>query len=147
MPILKKRKRRGGRRRYRIPVSILLLRKRKSCPFKEAGVERIDYKDVDLLKQYVTEGGKIVPIGGGGVFGRGGLAELGGEVLEQDGFALGHDDGALDGVLKFAHVAGPVVGLKPGKGLGLEGLGLLGVGRVFGEEVVDELGNVVEAFA
>ena len=61
MPILKKRNRRGGRRRYRIPVSILLLRKRKSCPFKEAGVERIDYKDVDLLKQYVTEGGKIVP--------------------------------------------------------------------------------------
>ena len=61
MPIQKKRKRRGGRRRFRIPVSVLLRRKHKTCPFKQAGVERIDYKDVDLLKQYVTEGGKIVP--------------------------------------------------------------------------------------
>lgn len=61
MPIQKKRKRRGGRRRLRIPISVLLRRKRKTCPFKEAGVERIDYKDVDLLKQYITEGGKIVP--------------------------------------------------------------------------------------
>ena len=61
MPIQKKRKRRGGRRRFRIPVSVLLRGKRKTCPFKQAGVERIDYKDVDLLKQYVTEGGKIVP--------------------------------------------------------------------------------------
>jgi len=60
MPI-KKRKRRGGRRRFRIPVSVILLRKRKTCPFKEAGAERIDYKDVELLKQYITEGGKIVP--------------------------------------------------------------------------------------
>lgn len=48
-------------RRNRIPASILLRRKRKSCPFKEAGITRIDYKDVELLKPYVTEGGKIVP--------------------------------------------------------------------------------------
>ena len=48
-------------RRTRIPESILLRRKRKSCPFTEAGISRIDYKDVELLKSYITEGGKIVP--------------------------------------------------------------------------------------
>ena len=31
------------------------------CPFKEAGIDRIDYKDVELLKDYVTQGGKIIP--------------------------------------------------------------------------------------
>ena len=48
-------------RRNRIPASILLRRKRKTCPFTEAGINRIDYKDVELLKPYITEGGKIVP--------------------------------------------------------------------------------------
>ncbi|MDP6331798.1 MAG: 30S ribosomal protein S18 [SAR324 cluster bacterium] len=58
--MLKKRKR-SHLRRKRIPTSILLRSKRKVCPFKEAGIERIDYKDVELLKSYVTEGGKIIP--------------------------------------------------------------------------------------
>ena len=31
------------------------------CPFKEAGIDRLDYKDVELLKDYVTQGGKIIP--------------------------------------------------------------------------------------
>ena len=48
-------------RRNRIPASILSRRKQKSCPFKEAGITRIDYKDVEMLKPYITEGGKIVP--------------------------------------------------------------------------------------
>ena len=56
--MLKKRKR-SHLRRKRIPTSILLRSKRKLCPFKEAGIDRIDYKDVELLKSYVTEGGKI----------------------------------------------------------------------------------------
>jgi small subunit ribosomal protein S18 len=43
------------RRRKVIP------RKRKFCPFKEAGIRTINYKDVDLLKDYVTDAGKIVP--------------------------------------------------------------------------------------
>jgi small subunit ribosomal protein S18 len=55
------RKRKAPRRRHRIPTSVLLRRKRKTCPFNDAGVDRIDYKDVDLLKDYVTEGGKIIP--------------------------------------------------------------------------------------
>ena len=58
--MLKKRKR-SHLRRKRIPTSILLRSKRKVCPFKEAGIDRIDYKDVELLKSYVTEGGKIIP--------------------------------------------------------------------------------------
>ncbi len=55
------RKGKSPRRRHRIPASVLLKRKRKTCPFNDAGVDRIDYKDVDLLKDYITEGGKIVP--------------------------------------------------------------------------------------
>ena len=58
--MLKKRKRSHVHRK-RIPTSILLRSKRKICPIKESGIERIDYKDVELLKNYVTEGGKIIP--------------------------------------------------------------------------------------
>jgi len=58
--MLKKRKRSHVHRK-RIPTSILLRSKRKICPIKEAGIEQIDYKDVELLKSYVTEGGKIIP--------------------------------------------------------------------------------------
>lgn len=36
-------------------------RKRKSCPFTAAGVKSIDYKDVELLEQFITERGKILP--------------------------------------------------------------------------------------
>lgn len=36
-------------------------RKRKFCPFKEAGIQIINYKDIDLLKDYITECGKIIP--------------------------------------------------------------------------------------
>ncbi|MEX0584668.1 MAG: 30S ribosomal protein S18 [Natronospirillum sp.] len=36
-------------------------RRRKFCRFTAEGVVEIDYKDVDTLKGYVTETGKIVP--------------------------------------------------------------------------------------
>ncbi len=36
-------------------------RRRKFCRFTAEGVEEIDYKDIDTLKSYVTETGKIVP--------------------------------------------------------------------------------------
>lgn len=36
-------------------------RRRKYCKFTAEGVKEIDYKDIDTLKQYVTETGKIVP--------------------------------------------------------------------------------------
>jgi small subunit ribosomal protein S18 len=36
-------------------------RRRKFCKFTAEGIEEIDYKDINLLRQYVTETGKIVP--------------------------------------------------------------------------------------
>ena len=36
-------------------------RRRKFCRFTAEGVSEIDYKDIDTLKGYVTEIGKIVP--------------------------------------------------------------------------------------
>ena len=33
----------------------------KKCPFVSAGWKTIDYKDVDTLKKFVTERGKILP--------------------------------------------------------------------------------------
>ncbi len=36
-------------------------RRRKFCRFTAEGVSYIDYKDVDLLKQYIGDNGKIVP--------------------------------------------------------------------------------------
>ena len=35
--------------------------RRKVCRFKVDGVKEIDYKDVNMLKAYITETGKIVP--------------------------------------------------------------------------------------
>ena len=37
------------------------VRRRKFCRFTAEGVAEIDYKDLDTLKQYVSETGKIVP--------------------------------------------------------------------------------------
>ncbi len=37
------------------------MRRRKYCRFTAEGIEQVDYKDVDLLKDFVTETGKIVP--------------------------------------------------------------------------------------
>ncbi len=36
-------------------------RRRKFCRFTAEGVKEIDYKDIAVLKNYVTETGKIVP--------------------------------------------------------------------------------------
>ena len=36
-------------------------RQKLQCPFKAAGIEYIDYKEVETLKQYVNEQGKILP--------------------------------------------------------------------------------------
>lgn len=35
--------------------------KRKVCAFCQAKVDAVDYKDINTLKKYVTEGGKILP--------------------------------------------------------------------------------------
>ena len=36
-------------------------RRRKYCRFTALGVSEIDYKDLDTLKAFVTETGKIIP--------------------------------------------------------------------------------------
>ncbi len=36
-------------------------RRRKFCRFTADGIAEIDYKDLNILKQYVGESGKIVP--------------------------------------------------------------------------------------
>jgi small subunit ribosomal protein S18 len=37
------------------------MRRRKYCRFTVEGIEQVDYKDIDLLKDFITETGKIVP--------------------------------------------------------------------------------------
>ncbi|WP_225639308.1 30S ribosomal protein S18 [Candidatus Profftia sp. (ex Adelges kitamiensis)] len=36
-------------------------RRRKFCRFTTEGIQEIDYKDIAMLKNYITESGKIVP--------------------------------------------------------------------------------------
>ncbi len=35
--------------------------RKRFCRFTAEGIKEIDYKDLDLLRQYITETGKIVP--------------------------------------------------------------------------------------
>ena len=37
------------------------IRRRKFCKFTAEGIKEIDYKDLDILKGFVSESGKIVP--------------------------------------------------------------------------------------
>jgi small subunit ribosomal protein S18 len=36
-------------------------RRKKYCRFTAEGITQVDYKDIDLLKNFVTETGKLVP--------------------------------------------------------------------------------------
>jgi small subunit ribosomal protein S18 len=38
-----------------------MFKRRKYCRFTAERVEEIDYKDVDVFKEYITENGKIMP--------------------------------------------------------------------------------------
>ena len=49
-----------GRKVKRNQQSLLFKRKR-FCRFTVAGVESIDYKDLDILRDFVGENGKITP--------------------------------------------------------------------------------------
>ena len=35
--------------------------KKRSCPIAQSGILEIDYKDVEFLKKFITEKGKIIP--------------------------------------------------------------------------------------
>jgi small subunit ribosomal protein S18 len=36
-------------------------RRRKFCKFTAEGIDTIDYKDLDTLKEFVSENGKVIP--------------------------------------------------------------------------------------
>jgi small subunit ribosomal protein S18 len=42
-------------------MSRQILKKKKFCRFTVEGYTEIDYKDAELLKNYITETGKIIP--------------------------------------------------------------------------------------
>lgn len=50
---------RGARREGR--GSRALFRRRKFCRFTAEGVKQIDYKEIDVLKEFINENGKIIP--------------------------------------------------------------------------------------
>ncbi len=43
------------------PPFALANKKKKGCPFETAKVEKIDYKDIENLKLFITERGKVLP--------------------------------------------------------------------------------------
>ena len=51
----------GGERRGGSGGGSRFSRRKKFCRFTAEGVKQIDYKDLAILKGYVTETGKIVP--------------------------------------------------------------------------------------
>lgn len=42
-------------------MSRQFLRRRKYCRFTAEGVDEVDYKDIAVLKDFITETGKIIP--------------------------------------------------------------------------------------
>ena len=54
--------RRGSKdRKPKRPAQAALFKRKKFCRFTAEKVEWIDYKDVDVLKDFVNETGKIIP--------------------------------------------------------------------------------------
>ena len=38
-----------------------MYKRRRYCRFSAEGIKEVDYKDIDLLKDFITENGKIIP--------------------------------------------------------------------------------------
>ena len=38
-----------------------MYKRRRYCRFSAEGIDEVDYKDVELLKDFITENGKIIP--------------------------------------------------------------------------------------
>jgi small subunit ribosomal protein S18 len=51
-------KKKDGRKRER---GNALFKRKKFCRFTAEGVKEIDYKDIDVLKDFIQENGKIMP--------------------------------------------------------------------------------------
>ncbi len=50
-----------GKDKAKRPAQNPLFKRKKFCRFTVAGVEQIDYKDAELLKDFLQENGKIMP--------------------------------------------------------------------------------------
>ena len=48
-------------RRPRRPAQSALFKRKKFCRFTVEKIEWIDYKDLDLLKDFITDTGKLIP--------------------------------------------------------------------------------------
>ena len=53
--------RKAGDRKGRRPQQNPLFKRKKFCRFTTGGVENIDYKDIETLKDFISENGKIMP--------------------------------------------------------------------------------------
>ena len=51
----------NDRRKLRKPLQTALFKRKKVCRFSGKNPEVVDYKNVDLLKDFVSETGKIIP--------------------------------------------------------------------------------------
>ena len=48
-------------KKAKLPVRRGLFRRKKQCPFTGDGALDIDYKDIKLLRRYISERGKMIP--------------------------------------------------------------------------------------
>ena len=48
-------------KKARLPVRRGLFKRKKQCPFTGEGALDIDYKDVKMLRRYISERGKMIP--------------------------------------------------------------------------------------
>ena len=75
----------------------LLFKRKRFCRFTVTGVEEIDYKDIDTLRDFIAENGKIIPArltGTRAIFHEAALAERFAEVVaEQTGEHVGRAAG------------------------------------------------------
>ena len=48
-------------KRPKRPAQNLLIKRKRYSRYTETGVEEIDYKDIDTLRDFIAENGKIIP--------------------------------------------------------------------------------------
>ncbi|MFP5462412.1 MAG: 30S ribosomal protein S18 [Gammaproteobacteria bacterium] len=53
--------RRGSKDKKKRPTQSALFKRKKFCRFTAEKIEWVDYKDVDILKDFITDTGKIIP--------------------------------------------------------------------------------------
>ena len=53
--------RNGVKKRFRKQTQTALVKRKKVCRFSGNNPEVVDYKNIDLLKDFVSETGKIIP--------------------------------------------------------------------------------------